>query len=46
MVYLHHLQAPSLTYISGNWSERQDEQGGLERFSFGYRREIKSIPDL
>jgi len=45
MVYLHHLQPPSPIYTSGNCSERQDEQGGLERFSAGYRREIKSFPD-
>lgn len=44
MVYSRHLQAPSLTYASGNCSERQDEQGGHERFSVGYRREIKSFP--
>jgi hypothetical protein len=43
MVYSHHLQAPSPTYTPGNCSERQDEQGGHERFSVGYRREIKSI---
>jgi len=41
---LHYLQASSPTYTSGNCSERQDEQGGHERFSTGYRREIKSIP--
>jgi hypothetical protein len=29
----------------GKCSERQDEQGGLERFGIGYRREIKGIPD-
>jgi hypothetical protein len=44
MVYFHHLQAPSPTYTSGNCSERRDEQGGHERFSVGYIREIKSIP--
>jgi len=43
-VYSHRLQAPSPTYTSGNCSERQDEQGGHESFSGGYRREIKSIP--
>jgi hypothetical protein len=42
MVYSHNLQAPSPTYMSGNCSERQDEQGGHEKFSVGYRREIKA----